>query len=98
MSALALLTDTLAIVPTLVPDPDPEAPPGFEGAAATIIGWMRWGGLILAVIGIIIVAAKIMINIRRGEAAGELGGLGYIAIGVVLIGAASSLVGFLIGV
>jgi len=97
MTALAVLLDSLAIVPTFIPDPDPQAPPGFEGPAGVIIGWMRWGGFAVAVIGIIIIGVKLMVNIRRGEAASELGGLGYVAIGVILIGAASALVSFLIG-
>ncbi len=94
MSALALLVDTLTIVPTL-PDPDPSAPPGFEGPAALIISWMRWGGLVVAIVGVIIVAIKLFINSRRGEAAFELGSLGFIALGVVLIGVATSVIGFI---
>ncbi|MGE3194630.1 MAG: hypothetical protein AB7K08_14320 [Microbacteriaceae bacterium] len=97
MSLLATAVDVLTIVPTLIPDPDPVAPPGAEGPVAVILGWAKWLGLIAAVIGIIIIAVKIAINVRRGEAAGELGGLLYIAIACILVGSAVSLVGFISG-
>ena len=58
---------------------------------------MKWIGLIVAVLGVIIIGAKLAINVRRGEAAGELGGLLYVGLGCILIGAAVSLVGFLSG-
>jgi hypothetical protein len=35
--------------------------------------------------------------VRRGEAAGELGGLLYVGLGCILIGAAASIVGFISG-
>lgn len=97
MSLLASALDVVTSVPLGIPDPDPITPPGFEGPAGLIIGMLRWGGLTLAVIGIIIIAARMTINIRRGEAAHEVGGLGYVALAVILIGAAAALVGFIAG-
>lgn len=95
MSLFALVVETLSAVSATIPDPAPVAPPGFEGPAAVILGWLKWGGLALAVAGIMIIGAKLAINIRRGEAASELGQLLYVALGCILIGAAASLVGFL---
>ncbi len=97
MSLLSTALDFVAGLPLAIPDPDPTPPPGFEGPVGLIIGMLRWGGLAMAVIGIIIIAARLTINIRRGEAAHELGGLGYVALAVILIGAAAALVGFIAG-
>ena len=98
MSLLAHALDLIHVVPTVdIPNPDPVAPPGFEGPVGVIIGMAKWGGLALAVLGIIIIGAKLTITVRRGEAAGELGQLLYVALGCILIGAASSLIGFLVG-
>lgn len=97
MSLLLAAVDVLANVPTLIPDPDPVAPPGAEAPVGLLLGWGKWIGLIAAVIGIIIIGVKITINIRRGEAAGELGGLLYVAIACILFGSAASIVGFLSG-
>lgn len=97
MSLLAQALDLMAIVPMAIPDPDPVTPPGFEGPVSLIIGMLRWGGLALAVAGIIIVGARLTINIRRGEAAHEIGMLGAIGLGIMLIGAAAAIVGFISG-
>ena len=45
----------------------------------------------------LITRGKLAINVRRGEAAGELGGLLYVGRGCILIGAAASVVGFISG-
>ncbi len=97
MSLIAHSFDLLGSVPFAIPDPGPVAPPGFEGPVGIILGWVKWIGLIVAVLGVIIIGAKLAINVRRGEAAGELGGLLYVGLGCILIGAAVSLVGFLSG-
>lgn len=97
MSLLASVLEALSTVPLAIPDPDPAPPPGFEGPVGTLFGWLKWGGLAIAVAGVMIIGGKMAINIRRGEAAGELGQLLFVALGVILVGAAASLVGFLSG-
>lgn len=97
MSALSLFVDAIATAPIDIPDPDPAPIPGFEGPTTTILGWMKWGGLALAVAGVIIVAYKLFVNSHRGEGGRELGQLGFVAIGVALIGGAASIVGFIAG-
>lgn len=97
MSLLVHSVDLINSVPLGIPDPGPVAPPGFAGPVGIIMGWAKWVGLIVAVLGVIIIGAKLAINVRRGEAAGELGGLLYVGLGCILIGAAASLVGFLSG-
>src|SRR4051794_1771886 len=97
MSLLASVVDALSTIPLAIPDPDPAPPPGFEGPVGILFGWLKWGGLAIAVAGVMIIGGKMAINIRRGEAAGELGQLLFVALGCILIDAAASLVGFLSG-
>ncbi len=97
MSLIAHVLELITSIPVAIPDPDPVAPPGFEGPIGVILGWVKWLGLIVAVLGVIIIGGKMAINVRRGEAAGELGQLLYVGLGCILIGAAVSLVGFLSG-
>ena len=80
----------------LLPDPDPVAPPGFEGVA-TILSWAKWVGLIAAILALIAVAVMFMFNSRRGEGGEHLTTFVAILIGVMIIGAATALVGFLSG-
>ena len=97
MSLLAHSFDLINSLPADIPDPGPVAPPGFAGPVAVIMGWVKWVGLVVAVLGVIIIGGKLAINVRRGEAAGELGGLLYVGLGCILIGAAASIVGFISG-
>ncbi len=97
MSLITSALDILTSIPLDIPNPDPAPPPGVEGPVGVLLGWLKWGGLAVAVAGIMVIGAKLAINQRRGEAAGELGQLGFVAIGVIILGAAASIVGFLSG-
>ena len=97
MSLLAHSLDFINSLPLALPNPPPAPPPGFEGPVGVILGWVKWVALIVAVLGVIIIGGKMAINVRRGEAAGELGGLLYVGVGCILIGTAVSLVGFISG-
>ncbi|CAN5344041.1 hypothetical protein BH09ACT5_BH09ACT5_24360 [soil metagenome] len=97
---MSLITHVLEVVSTLpaaIPDPEPVAPPGFEGPVGILFGWLKWGGLALAVAGVMIIGGKMAINVRKGGAAGELGQLMIVAVGCILIGAAASLIGLISG-
>jgi ABC-type Fe3+-siderophore transport system permease subunit len=98
--SLSLLNDAIATASLLsslaLPDPDPAAPPGFE-AVATILGWAKWAGLIAAILALIGVAVMFMFNSRRGEGGEHLRTFVLILVGVMIIGAATALVGFISG-
>jgi len=90
------LTNIIMILGDLLPDPEPVAPPGAEGIA-TIIGWAKWVALIVAVLALIAAGALIGVQRRRGEGDESLGWIVKILVGVVVVGAAASLVAFLAG-
>ena len=98
---MSVLASTVAgVLPQLVAAvPDPGAgtmPPGF-GAFTTVMGWAKYIGLGVAVVGLIMLGVSLTISARRGEG-GEIGGwLGRLLIGVIIISAAFTIVGFLVG-
>lgn len=73
---------------------DPAQPPGTEGIQ-TIIGWLAWIATALGVAGIIIVGVTMFFQNRRGEGGEAAGKLGWVLAGLVLITAASAIVGAL---
>ncbi|NQX10405.1 hypothetical protein HQQ80_02065 [Microbacteriaceae bacterium VKM Ac-2855] len=86
-----------SVLPGVVPDPGPGGmPPGFE-AFTTVMGWAKWVGLGVAVVGLIILGVTMTVSARRGEG-GEIGGwLGRLLVGVIIVSAAFTIVGFLMG-
>jgi type IV secretory pathway VirB2 component (pilin) len=98
MSALLLAHETLsqiAVYAGTVPTPTDGTPPGAE-QFQQVMGWVKWVALGVAIIGIMIIGAKLAINSRRGEGGAELGSLGTAMAGVIVISGAASLVGFFI--
>ncbi|MGO1459295.1 MAG: hypothetical protein ACTHWJ_04640 [Flaviflexus sp.] len=59
---------------------------------ATIVNWVAWGVSILAIVGVLIVAAMMMIKNRRGEGGESAGQLGWVLFGAVLATAAGPIV------
>lgn len=99
MSALLAFHESLAdivIAGGNVPDPgNGSAPPGFDKFIA-VLGWVKWLALGIAIVGIIIIGAKLTIDNRRGEGGQHLGSLGFAMIGIIIISGAVSLVSFLV--
>lgn len=93
---LQTLPDLLAVLPAQIPNPSPVQPPGTDGLI-TVMGWIKWIGYIVAVIGIIVAAIMMFVSSRRGEGGEHMGRLGWIFGGIILIGCASGLVGTFMG-
>ena len=74
----------------------PTNNPGSE-EFATILGYVTFIGLTLAVLSIIALGAMIALRSRRGEGFRHVGTLGVIFIAILLISGASALVGGLLG-
>lgn len=91
---MSLITEALIAFTTVLPDPDPIMPPGFDGVTQ-ILGIAKWAGLVVAILALIVLGAMLGINSRRGEGGEHAKTFVAILVGVIIIGAASSLVGFL---
>ena len=86
----------LARVPAALPNPDPIQPPGTAGFTM-LMGWAKWVALAVCILGLFIGGAMMAIQSRRGEGGEHAGKIGMVLVGVIVISAASSLVGFLMG-
>lgn len=78
----------------VVPNPPPAAPPGSE-KFVQIMGWAKWVALAVAVLGLIAAGAMMTISSRRGEGSEHAGRIGGVLAGVIVIGAAGAIVGFI---
>lgn len=100
MTALDILLSHLLLGGLLpldgtIPDPAPEAPPGFADPVSNIIAAAKWGGLVVLVLGILITAATIWTDSHRGT--NYMSKFGLILVGVILISGAVGLVGWVMG-
>jgi hypothetical protein len=78
--------------PTGIPNPGfGTAPPG-SGGILTILGWVAWGVTAACVGGILFVAIKMAVSIRRGEFSEHAMGLGAVLFACILGGSAFGIV------
>jgi len=81
------------------PNPAPAAPPGLQPAADTFIAWLKWGGLVGGVIGMIICGLMMILGRRNRSATAVDGatGIPWILGGLTVISLSAGLVGALLG-
>ena len=89
-TAVAVVTERLASIA----DPGAVQPPGTEGFTA-LMGWAKWVALAVCVLGLFGAGALMAIQSRRGEGGEHVGKIGMALGGVIVISAATALVGFL---
>jgi len=80
----------------LVPNPAPTPIPGMGNIANAFLGWLKWGGIIAGVGGLII-CGIMMIAGRRNRssmAADGAGGLAWVIGGLSIVSFGASLVSF----
>ena len=70
--------------------------PATAQTVTEVLGYVQWIGLVVAGIALIVLMARIGARTRRGEGIAAVGRIGLILGAVVLIGGASSLVGFVL--
>ncbi len=79
-----------------VPNPGPVAPPGMEGPATQLLGWMKWVGIIAGLVGfgmcslMMILGRRNRSNMAVDGASGipwVLGGLSLMALSAGIVGA-----------
>lgn len=92
--ALAAHAHEVASLVLAIPDPAPVQPPGTAGLNS-LLGWAKWLALAVCILGLFLVGALMAVNARRGEGGEHVGRIGVALGGVVLISAATALVGFL---
>lgn len=96
MTVVQAIVTAIILFPMQVPNPEPVQPPGTSGFV-TIMGWAKWVALAVCILGLIAAGALMAIQSRRGEGGEHVGKIGMALGGVIVISAAASLVGFLVG-
>lgn len=87
------LTHLAARISAQAPDVPPSAPPGAEDFEV-VLGWIGWIALAMGVVGFTIVGIMMMLQSNgRMQGGGENAGrLGWVAVGCIVVAAASGLV------
>jgi predicted lipid-binding transport protein (Tim44 family) len=95
----ALTLASLGVLAQAPPNPAPAPPPGVEQAAATFIAWMKWGGLVGGVIGMIICGLMMILGRRNRSAMAVEGatGIPWILGGLTVISLSAGFVGAVLG-
>jgi len=98
LSVSSVLALPLSVI-AQAPNPPPQAPPGLQPAADTFISWMKWGGLVGGVIGMIICGLMMILGRRNRSATAVDGatGIPWILGGLTVISLSAGLVGALLG-
>lgn len=87
----AALRGVIYLQEPVVPDPVSTAPPGAD-KLTMVLGWALYVVIALAVLGVFLVAGKMILSHRRGEGGEHVSGLAFVLIGCILIGSASGIV------
>jgi hypothetical protein len=77
-----------------VPNPPAAPPPGLSDTANTVIGWIKWGGLVAGVIGLMICGIMMAVGRRQRHALSADGaaGIPWVIAGLSLIAIAPLIV------
>lgn len=75
-----------------IPDPAPQAPEKLNAAVGTIIGIVKWVGIIAGVLGLIAGGIMISISGRQGDGHEILGRIGKPLLGVAIVVCAVSII------
>ncbi|WP_237342153.1 hypothetical protein [Williamsia soli] len=77
--------------------PQPAPPPGSD-KFLTIVSWVGWGAMLVAILALVVAGARFGFQKSHGGATNEEAGkVGWTLVGCVLIAIAGSLVGALVG-
>lgn len=80
----------------VIPDPDPQQPPG-TGGITTVLAWMKYIGYVVVGGAIIVGGILIAVSLNRGEGRDALPKILWPVAGAIVIGAGASIVGILAG-
>jgi len=83
----------------LVPNPAPAPPPGLQPTADLLLAWLKWGGIIGGLVGLMICGIMMAVGRRNRHALAADGaaGLPWVFGGLSVIVLAASVVGAVFG-
>lgn len=85
----------MTLVGAAVPSPPPQAPPGLEGFTNQFLGWIKWGGLLAGVVGLMICGIMMAIGRRNRSmtAVDGAAGIPWVLGGLTVMSFSSAVVG-----
>jgi hypothetical protein len=94
MHTLATLSAAIAELTSAVPNPAPVAPPGMQGPADLVLGWMKWIGIIAGMVGFGMCSLMMIVGRRNRSnmAVDGAAGIPWVLAGLSLITLSSGLV------
>ncbi len=85
-----MLARLVALIPMDIPDPKPVQPPGME-KISTILNWISWGVLMIAVAGFIVSLGMIVVGAVQGRDMHGMKGLVVSLIVCIALGAVGAI-------
>lgn len=86
------VSHVLAATPTPA---NPSLPGNAEQTINTVLGWLKYIGLVACVAGLFLVASRMAVSHRHGGGGEHMAGLAYVAGSLIIIGAAGAIIGAL---
>ena len=88
----------VTLLAATVPNPPPQAPPGLEDFGSQLIAWMKWGGLLAGMAGLIICGIMMSIGRRNRSmtAVDGAAGIPWVFGGLTIISFSAAVVGQLL--
>ena len=88
----------VTLLAAAVPNPPPAAPPGLEDFGSQLIAWMKWGGLLAGMAGLIICGIMMSIGRRNRSmtAVDGAAGIPWVFGGLTIISFSAAVVGQLL--
>lgn len=97
--ALALAAPSPSPRGPLVPNPPPQAPPGLQPTTDMLLSWLKWGGILAGLVGLMICGIMMAVGRRNRHALAAdgaagipwvFGGLSVIVLAAGVVGAVFS--------
>lgn len=95
MHTMELANDAALALPMNLPDPDAIQPPG-TGKVSTVMGWGKWIALVICILSLMAAGARMSYEQRHGGGGEHVSTIMKVLFGVIIISAASAIVGFII--
>lgn len=88
----------MTLLAATVPNPPPQAPPGLEDFGSQLIAWLKWGGLLAGMAGLIICGIMMSIGRRNRSmtAVDGAAGVPWVFGGLTIISFSAAVVGQLL--
>lgn len=83
-----------AVQAVAFPQPPSPTPPPFANGLLQLVAVVQWVALAVAIVGLVLVGGRMVMNASMGEGSRDLGAVGKWGLGMFIIAGAASIGGF----